>query len=124
MSPIHNSQHAFDILKQHFNAECEEFWLIALNSQLACQRPLLISRGTLNYCPVHPRDLFREAVRSNSYALIIAHNHPSLDPSPTNEDVKLTKRLLRLSKMLEIPILDHIVFTSEKYYSFKENGLI
>jgi DNA repair protein RadC len=124
MSPIHNSQLAFDILKPHFNAECEEFWLITLNSQLSCQRPILISRGTLNYCPVHPRDLFREAIKANSYALIIAHNHPSLDPSPTVEDIKLTKRLVRISKMLEIPILDHIIFAANEYYSFKEKKLI
>jgi len=78
----------------------------------------------LNYCPVHPRDLFREAIKANSYALIIAHNHPSLDPSPTVEDIKLTKRLVRISKMLEIPILDHIIFAANEYYSFKEKKLI
>jgi len=124
MSPIHNSQLAFDILKPHFNAECEEFWLLNLNCQLQSQKPILISRGTLNYCPVHPRDLFREALKANAYALIIAHNHPSQDPSPTQEDIKLTKRLARISRMLEVPILDHIVFTGEKYFSFKEHSLI
>lgn len=124
MSPIHNSQFAFDILKPHFNAEAEEFWLLNLNSQLQSQKPNLISRGTLNYCPVHPRDLFREALKANAYALIIAHNHPSLDPNPTQEDIKLTKRLVRVSRILEIPILDHIVFTDKKFFSFKENRLI
>lgn len=124
MSPIHNSRLAFDILKPYFNAESEEFWLLSLNAQLQSLKPVLISRGTLNYCPVHPRDLFREALKANAYALIIAHNHPSLDPTPTVEDIKLTKRLSRLSRLLEIPILDHIIFTGEKYYSFKENSLI
>lgn len=124
MSPIHNSQLAFDLLKPHFNADCEEFWLINLTSQLNSKNLQLISKGTLNYCPVHPRDLFREAIRANSFALIVAHNHPSLDPSPTLQDIKLTKRLVKISRMLEIPILDHIIFTDKKYFSFKENKLI
>lgn len=124
MSPIHNSKMAFELLKTHFNAECEEFWLINLNCQLNSKNLVLISRGTLNYCPVHPRDLFREAIKANSFAVIIAHNHPSLDTSPTTEDIKLTKRLLKLGKMLEIPVLDHIIFSDQKYFSFKENKLI
>lgn len=84
----------------------------------------MISRGTLNFCLVHPRDLFREALKANSFALIIAHNHPSLNTSPTPEDLLLTRKLVKISKIIEIPILDHIIFTDLKYYSFKENKLI
>lgn len=86
--------------------------------------PLLVSKGSLNYCPVHPRDLFREAIKANAFALIIAHNHPSQDPNPTKEDLNLTKRLVKISKLIEIPILDHIIFTNDSYFSFKENNLI
>ena len=124
MLPIHNSRLAYDLLKPHFNLECEEFWLINLNSQLEPKNLILIAKGTLNYCPVHPRDLFREAIKANSFALIIAHNHPSLDTSPTPQDIVLTKRLCRLSKMLQIPILDHLIFTDQNYFSFKEHRLI
>ncbi len=124
MLPIHNSRLAYDILKPRFNPECEEFWLINLNCQLQSTNLVLISKGTLNYCPIHPRDLFREALKANSFAIVIAHNHPSLDPSPTSQDISLTKKLCRLSKMLQIPILDHLIFTNEKYFSFKENKLI
>ena len=124
MLPIHNSRLAFDLLKPLFNSECEEFWLINLNSQLEPKNLILIAKGTLNYCPIHPRDLFREAIKANSFALIIAHNHPSLDTSPTPQDVVLTKKLFRLSKMLQIPILDHLIFTDQNYFSFKEHRLI
>ena len=84
----------------------------------------MISRGTLNFCLVHPRDLFREALKANSFAIIIAHNHPSLNTLPTPEDLLLTRKLVKISKIIEIPILDHIIFTDAKYYSFKENKLI
>ena len=124
MSPIHNSQRAFHLLQPHFNPDCEEFWLINLNSNLSSQNVILIAKGTLNYCPIHPRDLFREAIKANSFAIIIAHNHPSLDISPTPQDIILTKKLCRIAKMLQIPILDHIIFSDSKYYSFKENRLI
>lgn len=124
MSPIHNSQLAFNLLKAQFNELCEEFWLINLNSCLEMQSLKMISRGTLNFCLVHPRDLFREAIRANSFALIIAHNHPSLNTNPTDEDLLLTRKLVKISKIIEIPILDHIIFTDAKYYSFKENRLI
>ena len=124
MSHIHNSRLAFELLKPVFNPDAEEFWLIILNSDLTSKGLMLIAKGTLNYCPVHPRDLFREAVRGNAYAIIIAHNHPSLDTTPTKEDLKLTKKFCKLAAMLEIPILDHLVFTNEAYFSFKENKLI
>jgi len=124
MSSIHNSQKAFQLLQKQFNPDCEEFWLISLKTDLTSHHFTLIAKGTLNYCAVHPRDLFREAIRSNAYAMIIAHNHPSLDVRPTTEDIQLTKKLVRLAKMLEIPILDHIIFSDSTYFSFKENKLI
>ncbi len=84
----------------------------------------MISRGTLNFCLVHPRDLFREALVANAYALIIAHNHPSLNLQPTAEDIELTKKLTLIAGIIEIPIIDHLIFSDENYFSFKENNLI
>ncbi len=124
MSPIHNSRLAFELLRPSFNPDVEEFWLITLNTDLSSKGLVMIAKGTLNYCPVHARDLFREAIRANSYAMIIAHNHPSLNIQPTREDIQLTKKLCKLGKLLEMPILDHLIFSNEKYYSFKENNLI
>ena len=124
MSPIYNSLLAFKLLKPIFNPDVEEFWTLFLNSDLSVISKLLVAKGTLNYCPVHPRDLFREAVRLNCYALIIAHNHPSRNPFPTDEDIKLTKKLTKAASLLEIPILDHIIYTDKNYFSFKEKKLI
>lgn len=124
MLPIDNSQNAYNLLKPHFNALCEEFWLINLNSCLIAQSLKLVSKGTLNFCLVHPRDLFREALVANSFAIVIAHNHPSYDTDPTSDDLKLTKRLIKISRIIDIPILDHIIFTDLNYYSFKDNKLI
>lgn len=124
MSQINNSRVAFNLLKSNFNEFCEEFWLINLNTDLTTQSLNLIARGTLNYCQVHPRDLFRAALHANSYAIIIAHNHPSLIIEPTPEDIRLTKKFMKISKLIEIPILDHIIFTGKEYFSFKENRLI
>ncbi len=124
MLPIRNSSEAFQLFKPHFNPYCEELWLISLNASLMAQNVKLISKGTLNYCLAHPRDLYREALLMNSFAIIIGHNHPSYDTQPTIEDIKLTNKLIRVSKTIEIPILDHIIFTDLGYYSFRENKLI
>ena len=124
MRQINNSQNAFELLRNNFNPLCEEFWLITLNAQLYAINITLISRGTLNFCLVHPRDIFRNAVRDNALSLILAHNHPSLALKPSAQDIKLTKKLVRISRILEIPIVDHLIFTKEFYFSFKENNLI
>ena len=124
MSEIHSSQQAFQYLKQHFNCCVEEFWLISLSPSLQLIELTLVARGTVNYCSVHPRDVFRHAIHQNAYAIIIAHNHPSGQTEPSVEDIKLTNKLMKISKLLEIPILDHIVFTKMNFFSFKENNLI
>ena len=124
MAQIHNSSMAFALLKAHYNPLREEFWLITLNTCLKEIGTSMISRGTLNFCLVHPRDLFREALVANAYALIIAHNHPSLNLQPTPEDLELTKKLTTIAEIIEIPIIDHIIFSDENYFSFKENNLI
>lgn len=121
---IHSSSLAFELLKKRYNPLREEFWLITLNTCLSEINTTMISRGTLNFCLVHPRDLFRQAIMDNAYAIIIAHNHPSLNLEPTPEDLKLTKKLISIADTIEIPILDHIIFGDSNYYSFKENKLI
>ena len=124
MSQIHNSFLAFNILKSKFNPEAEEFWLLTLNSSLMLTGLVLLTKGTLNYCPVHPRDLFRECLKANAFTFLIAHNHPSLNVNPSEEDLKLTRKLLKLSKLLEIPMTDHIIFSDQSYFSLRENKSI
>ena len=85
---------------------------------------VLLTKGTLNYCPVHPRDLFRECLKANAFTFLIAHNHPSLNVNPSEEDLKLTRKLLKLSRLLEIPMTDHIIFSDQNYFSLRENKSI
>ena len=82
-----------------------------------------ISTGTLNSSLVHPREVFKMAILNNSNSIIIAHNHPSGDTEPSNEDIKVTDRLVECGKILGIEVLDHII-VGEGYYSFKEKGKI
>lgn len=121
---IENSNDAYTLLLTRYNPDCEEFWGIFLNHQLEIIEFKLLHRGTLNYCEIHPRDLFRDAARFNAHSIIIAHNHTSSNFEPSIADIKLTKRLIKISKLIEIPIIDHIVFNDLGCFSFKENGFI
>lgn len=80
--------------------------------------------GTINSTIVHPREVFTDAVKSSAASIIVLHNHPSGDPSPSIEDIEVTKRLLEAGKILGIYLLDHIVIGDGKYISLKEKGLI
>lgn len=83
------------------------------------------SIGSLNSSIVHPREVFKTAILSNSASIIIIHNHPSGDPSESREDLDITKRLKEAGKILGIDLIDHIIIGSEgKYCSFKEKGIL
>ena len=71
--------------------------------------PLDISQGSVSRTPVHPRDVFCEAVRYRAYAILVAHNHPAGDPAPSAEDIEITERLIETGKLLGIRVIDHIV---------------
>ena len=81
-----------------------------------------VSRGTLDSTIVHPREVFKAALLANSAAIMAAHNHPSGDPTPSPEDVDLTRRLAAAGELIGIPLLDHIVIGDGRYFSFKEAG--
>lgn len=83
-----------------------------------------ISIGTLNASLVHPREVFKQAIRENAAQIIIAHNHPSGDSKPSEDDISTTKRLIDAGKLVGISIIDHLVITSDEYFSFKEKGII
>ena len=78
----------------------------------------------MNASLVHPRELFRAAINNSAAAVILIHNHPSGDPSPSQEDIALTKRLLDAGRILDISVLDHVIIGDGKYVSFKEKGII
>ncbi|NPV43202.1 MAG: DNA repair protein RadC [Firmicutes bacterium] len=83
-----------------------------------------VSVGSLNSSIVHPREIFKIAIRRSSAALILVHNHPSGDPTPSGEDVEITRRLVESGKLLGIDVLDHVIIGDGRYTSLKEKGLI
>ena len=84
----------------------------------------IISIGCLDSAPVHPREVFRPAVRSGAAAVIVAHNHPSGDPEPSSEDIAVTERLIKAAGIVGIRLLDHIVVGQDRYVSMRERGII
>lgn len=99
----------------------EVFKVILLNTKNEILKDIDISIGSLNSSIVHPREVFKEAIRYSSNAIILMHNHPSGNPSPSQEDIKVTQRLNKCGDLLGIEILDHIVIGDGEYYSMKEN---
>jgi DNA repair protein RadC len=83
-----------------------------------------ISQGSLSASIVHPRETFESAIRKHAAQIIVAHNHPSGDPNPSDEDISVTRRLSEAGKILSIPLMDHIIVTRNEYYSFMESGLL
>ncbi|GAB4534530.1 MAG: DNA repair protein RadC [Anaerolineae bacterium] len=83
----------------------------------------VIYKGNVNTSVIRIAELFREAIRHNSTALIIAHNHPSGDPTPSPEDVRVTRQIVEAGKMLDIEVLDHLIIGQSRYVSLKERGL-
>jgi DNA repair protein RadC len=103
-----------------FDARREHFFVLLLNSKNQLIREVLVSVGSLNVSVVHPREVFAAAVKDSASAMIVLHNHPSGDPSPSREDRDCTKRLVQAGKILGIRVLDHIVIGHDYYYSFAD----
>lgn len=102
----------------------EHFVCIYLNTKNQVLHRQTIFIGSLNASIVHPREVFKEAFRRSAASIICFHNHPSGDPTPSREDIVVTKRLVECGKMIGIEILDHIIIGDKKYVSIKEKGYI
>jgi len=102
----------------------EHFKLILLNPRNKIIGISTISIGTLNASLVHPREVFKDAITHSAASVVLAHNHPSGDPEPSEDDIKITKKLVDSGKILGIEVLDHIIIGKNNFCSFKERGLI
>ena len=111
-------------LKSHRYARQESFWVLLLNNKHRLLRRIRVTRGIANKSLVHPREVFREAIRENACAVVLAHNHPSGDPEPSLEDIRITNRLVDAGKIIGIQVLDHIILGSERHYSFADDGML
>jgi DNA repair protein RadC len=102
----------------------EEFHVLALDSQSAVLRDLLITRGILNGSLVHPREVFRGAIAEAAAGIIVVHNHPSGDPTPSADDRAVTRQLVEAGRVIDLPVYDHVVVGAGRYVSFAESGLL
>ena len=103
----------------------EHFWALALNTKNRLLRTVEVSVGSLNASIVHPRELFKDAVRASAASVVVVHNHPSGDPTPSGADIQLTRRLVKAGDVLGIEVLDHVVIgDGGEYSSLRDLGLM
>ncbi len=121
---ITTANQAYAHLSSYHHCDREHFIAITLDGASRVIDTHIISIGTLNQSLVHPRELFVTAIRDKAAAIIIAHNHPSGQLSPSHEDKKITARLKDSGKLIGIEIVDHIILSDTGYYSFQEDGTL
>jgi DNA repair protein RadC len=107
-------------LEDTIDQEKEHFYVMYLDIRSRVKLVELVSLGTLNSSLVHPRETFRRAVMQGSASIMVAHNHPSGEVDPSDEDTKLTKLLHESGNILGITLFDHVIFANDRFYSFRE----
>lgn len=107
-----------------YNVEQESFRVLILNQKNLLIKQELIFLGTANNCSIHPRDIFRETIRHNGVGIILVHNHPSGDPTPSDDDKKITDIIVSAGKLLGIEVLDHVILGDNKHFSFVDRGIM
>lgn len=100
----------------------ENLVLFCLDTKSNVNSYSIVHRGTINQSIVHPRDIFQRALLSNATRIIIAHNHPSGNPKPSDADNRVTERMVLAGELMGIELLDHIIVGSDDYYSYREEG--
>jgi len=102
----------------------EEFHVLALGTQSQILADVLVTRGILNSSLVHPREVFRAAIAEAAAGIIVVHNHPSGDPTPSADDRSVTRQLVDAGRLLDVPVYDHVVIGGGRFVSFAEAGLL
>jgi len=107
----------------------ESLRVVLLNAKQHLMKVVSVSEGTLNEAPAHPREIFKPVIVYSAYAFILVHNHPSGDPSPSEADLRLTRRISEASRILQLQLIDHVIIGApapgrNSYFSFKESGVI
>lgn len=120
---IEHPSHAYHFIKEELeNEKCEKFVVILQNAKgyVICHE--VVSIGSLSQTLVHPREVFYPAIRHKAASFIVAHNHPSGDPTPSTQDLELTNVLIKASALMDIPLQDHIIVGQERYISLRQEG--
>lgn len=124
-APIRSPRDGVAVLRPMFEAEdVEVFVVLSLDAQHKLIAAQEVTRGLVNSSLVAPREVFRLAIAMNASALILAHNHPSGDPTPSAEDRVVTAQLVAAGRLLDIPVHDHLIIGHNRYVSFAETGLL
>lgn len=121
---ILSPREVWDEMKEIRNNKKEHFVVFFLDVRNQVIQKEIISIGTLNTSLVHPREVFEPAIRCFAAQIIISHNHPSEDSTPSEEDILVTKKLMQAGKILDIEILDHVIVTKNDFSSMKERRVI
>ncbi len=121
---VHSPQDVYDLMGDALSLlEQEEMWVLYMDVRNQIIEKEMVYRGTANSASVRVGELFKGAVRCNANGVILIHNHPSGDPSPSGEDIALTKSTLQAGKLLDIEVIDHVIIGHGRYISLKEKGL-
>jgi DNA repair protein RadC len=110
------------LIPHHGRRAVEEFGIVMLDTKHRMIRTKVLSIGSLDSAVVHPREVFREAASASASAIVIFHNHPSGDPTPSPEDMALTARLIHAGEIMGINVVDHMILADDRYVSMLEAG--
>lgn len=124
ITEISGPDDVFELLDHLRFEKKEHFVAILLDTKNNVLRVAPIHVGTLDMSVVGPREVFREAIRDGAASIIVAHNHPSGDPTPSPEDLEVTRTLAQVGKLLDIPVVDHVIIGQRRPYSFSTHGLL
>ena len=117
------AEDVFNLFHERLKDEKQEnFYVLMLNTQHYIIGEQLISKGILNASLIHPREIFKLAIKESSNAIILIHNHPSGDHTPSQEDEEITEKLLEAGELLDIKVSDHVIVGKDDYWSWKEKG--
>jgi DNA repair protein RadC len=121
---IHSPQDAYDILRCFLSVlDHEELWVINLDTRHRMMNLTKLYQGSVNSSQIRVAEVFRSAIADNAPSILLAHNHPSGDPTPSPDDVSVTHSIVEAGKLLDIEVLDHLVICTDKFVSLKERGL-
>lgn len=121
---IRSANDLLSLIRHYADRKQEHFLVTSLNGANEIIATRVISVGGVNHVPAQPRDVFADPVADRASSIILAHNHPSGNVRPSNNDIQVTKKLCEVGRILKIPVMDHLIFTLTDSFSFKQEGLL
>lgn len=122
---VKTAQQAYNVMiPELMDLPVEQFWMITLTRNNLLIHKRVISKGGVSGTIADPKVIFKTALEDKASNIILVHNHPSGNARPSKADIRLTNKLLEAGRMLDIPVVDHLIFTDEDYYSFAEEGIL